>query len=101
MKEFIYRWNGEYFGFIYNNRFFDKYSKYLGWLDNEEVWRKDGTFLGELIDSHYILRRTRTVTRAIRAVRTTPATPASPALRTNRAARSGRNGFIDSLEEYQ
>jgi len=45
MKEPIYRWNGEYFGFIYNDRLFDKKSNYLGWIDGNEVWRKNGTYL--------------------------------------------------------
>jgi hypothetical protein len=86
MKEFIYRWNGEYFGFLYNGRLFDKYSTYLGWVDENEVWKKDGTYFGEIIEGSYILRRTSMAARARRAIRAIPATPATPASRINRVA---------------
>ena len=42
----IFRWNGEYFGFVHRWRLFDSRSYYLGWVDEGEVWRRDGTFLG-------------------------------------------------------
>lgn len=100
MKTPIYRWSGEYFGFIYNDRLFDKYSKYLGWLDSGEVYRSNGTYLGAIVDENYILRRTTMATKATRATRATPATPATPAARSNRAGRSNRSGYIDALNEY-
>ena len=46
----IFRWNGEHFGFIHRWRLFDSRSYYLGWVDEGEVWRRDGTFLGDLVD---------------------------------------------------
>ena len=93
----IYRWNGEYFGFISNGRLFDATSKYLVWVtDDGRVWRRNGTFLGEIENENYILRRTSMATPATRATRATPATPATPALRANRA----RAGRVDALDEY-
>jgi hypothetical protein len=53
----IFRWNGEYFGFVHRWRLFDSRSYYLGWVDEDEVWRRDGTYLGELVDGCYVLRR--------------------------------------------
>jgi hypothetical protein len=54
----IFRWNGERFGFVHRWRLFDSQSYYLGWVDEGEVWRRDGTYLGELVDGCYVLRST-------------------------------------------
>ncbi len=97
----IYRWNGEYFGFISNSRLFDATSRYLGWVtDDDRVWRRNGIFLGEIENDNYILRRTSMATPATRATRATPSTPAIPARRANRAARASRAGRNDALDEY-
>ena len=101
MSKPIFRWNGEYFGFISNGRLFDKYSHYLGWVDGNEVWRKDGTYLGEIVEGAYILRRTLMATRTRRAVRATPATPAIRADRASRAPRAKRAGYVDALDEFK
>ena len=82
MKTPIYRWSGEYFGFLYNDKFFDKNSTYLGWVDSSEVYRKNGTYLGEIVDENYILRRISIATKA------------------NRAGRATRAGYVDALNEY-
>jgi len=98
----IYRWNGEYFGFVKSGCLFNAASQYLGWVtEDERVWRKDGTFLGEIEDENYIMRRTYMATPATRATRATPATPATPARRANRAARASRAGRIDALNEFE
>ncbi|EGR1346439.1 hypothetical protein EFU42_02400 [Vibrio cholerae] len=98
----IYRWNGQYFSFIKNDRLFNENSQYLGWVtDDGRVWRKkDGTFLGEVENENYILRRTSMATPATRAVRVTSATPATPARRVNRAGKASRVGRIDALDEF-
>jgi hypothetical protein len=80
---------------------FDKDSKYLGWIDGGEVWRKNGTYLGELVDGAYILRRTSSPKKASRAVRACPATPATPATRASRAGRPQRAGYVDALDEFK
>lgn len=97
----IYRWNGEYFGFISNGRLFNAASEYLGWVtDDGRVWRVDGSFLGDIEDKNYILRRTSMATPAHRARRAIPAIPATPARRANRAARASRAGRVDALNEF-
>ncbi|MDX7780335.1 hypothetical protein SJR98_19840 [Aeromonas hydrophila] len=98
---FIYRWNGEYFGFIKNDHLFDAKSQYLGWVTNDDkVWRKNGTFLGELEDENYILKRTSMAKPVTRSVRAIPTTPATPARRANRAGRTPRTGQVDALDEF-
>ena len=97
----IYRWSGQYFGFIKSDRFFDASCRYLGWVtEDSRVWRADGSFLGEIVDENYILRRTSMARPANRAVRATPATPARPATRATRAARAARAGRVDALDEF-
>ncbi|EKO3581329.1 hypothetical protein N6C00_000554 [Vibrio metschnikovii] len=88
----IYRWNGQYFGFIKNDRLFSASSQYLGWVTEDgRVWRRYGTFLGEVENENYILRRT---SMAI------PAIPATPDRRANRAGKALRAGQIDALDEF-
>ncbi|WP_158144290.1 4-fold beta flower protein [Vibrio metschnikovii] len=97
----IYRWNGQYFGFIKNDRLFNASSQYLGWVTEDgRVWRRNGTFLGEVENENYILKRTSMATPANRAVRATPATPVTPARRANRAGKALRAGRIDALDEF-
>ncbi len=55
----IFRWSGKYFGFIWQNRLFDEESNYVTWNDGIEVWKKDGTYLGDLFENTYILRPTK------------------------------------------
>jgi hypothetical protein len=64
----IYRRSGDYFGFIKSNRLFNANSDYLGWITEDgRVWRADGSFLGELVDNHYIMRRRSMATPARKA----------------------------------
>jgi hypothetical protein len=99
----IYRWNGQYFGFINdsNRCLFGANSDYIGWLtDDNRVWRREGTFLGEVVGENYILRRTSMATPARKAIRATPARPAIPARPANRPAKPTRAGYLDALDEY-
>ncbi len=100
MKTTIYRWNGEYFGFLYNGKLFDRHSTYMGWIEGNDVYRKNGKYLGEIVSENYILRRSTMATKATRATKATPATPATPATKANRAARAVRAGYIDALDEF-
>jgi len=96
----IFRWNGEYFGFITNQRFFDANSNYLGWVDDDgSVWKRDGHFLGEIVDENYVLRRHTMTEPAVRAQRAAPATPPTPAYPANRASRAQRAGWFDPLDQ--
>ena len=97
----IYRWNGRYFGFIRNDRFFAADSTYIGWMDDDgRVWESDGNFLGEIVNDDYILRRTSMATPARRAVKARPAKPATPSRPANRAGKVGRAGSVDALDKF-
>jgi hypothetical protein len=95
----VFRWSGEYFGFIRDNNFFDKDGIYLGWLEYERIWKIDGEFLGELIDENYILRNKFDVPICCRVPRTPPLRPIPPTPSTDRAGKELRSGWVDSLEE--
>lgn len=100
MKTPLYKWNGQYVGFVYNDRLFDAASGYIGWLDDDgRCWNADGSFLGELVEQNYVLRRSSMATPASKAVKARPATPATPARKANRPGRATRAGWVDVLAE--
>jgi len=96
----IYKWNGEYSGFIHSDRLFDAHSKYLGWVDDDgRVWRSDGTFLGEIVEENYILRRTTMVEPVPKVPKVPPVPPVAPVPKINRVGRVKKVGWKDALEE--
>ena len=98
----IYRWSGEFFGFIYNGKFFDADSNFLGWTDDENrVWRADGTFLGEIVDDNYILRRTTMIEPVPRVPKVPPVPPVPPVPRVDRVGHVPKVGWEDALDEYK
>ena len=100
-REHVYRWNGEYFGFILRGRFYRSDAEYLGWIESDgDVWRANGSYLGELVDGSYVLRLTSRAIRARRAARARPATPSRGARPASRAGRARRSGWTDALDEY-
>lgn len=57
MKTPIYKWSGNFWGFVYNGRLFDKNANYNGWIDDQgRAWNKYGSYLGEIVQENYILR---------------------------------------------
>jgi hypothetical protein len=99
----IFRWNGERFGFLYRWRLFDSRGYYLGWVDEGEVWRRrDGTYLGELVDGRYVLRRRDAAPRSPRVPIAPPSSlpaPPSPSW-APMPFRNPRAGWEDALEEF-
>jgi hypothetical protein len=96
----IFRWNGERFGFIHRWRLFDSRSYYLGWVDEGEVWRRDGTYLGELVDGYYVLRKRNAAPRSPRVPIEQPSLPAPPSSWTPRPPRKPIAGWADALDEF-
>ncbi len=95
----IFRWNGEYFGFISNGYVFREDSEYLGWLEDDgSAWGTDGTYLGELVNDNYILRNTSRMQPMSRMARMRPMTPMSPMRRMNRMGKMSRMGWADALD---
>ncbi len=101
MKIPIYKWSGLYWGFIYNNRIFDKHAVYMGWIDDSlRAWKKDGEFLGEIINENYILRRANGIKPINRIPKIPPINPIPPIPKINRIGRINKIGWIDAIESY-
>jgi hypothetical protein len=95
----IFRWNGQYFGFIADGCLFDSTSQYRGWVASDgTIWRADGKFLGDLVGGDYVLLQ-KSAVRASRPPLARPAIPATPAKPNDRIGRGQRPGFVDGLEE--
>ncbi|WP_404990254.1 4-fold beta flower protein [Chromobacterium rhizoryzae] len=97
----IYRWNGEYFGFVKRGRLFNAVADYLGWITEDgRVWRADGSFLGETYEENYILRKANRSTSSKLVARIPPIKPIQPIRKMNRIARIGKLGWVDALDEF-
>ncbi len=97
--QFIFRWNGQYFGFIADGYFFDATSGYRGWVESDgSVWRSDGIFLGNLVGGEYVLLQ-HSAARSKRARRASPEAPTVPARPEDRAGRGERAGYVDGLND--
>ena len=94
----IFRWSGQYCGFLAGGCLFDATGLYLGWEDAAgQVWKRDGTHMGQRVDEHYVLRREGFATPVPRPPRTQPVLPELPIAPANRAARSPMPGWGDAL----
>ena len=94
----MYRWSGQYYGFVDNGYLFDSISNYCGWVESDgTIWRSDGRFLGDLVGGEYNLLQQSAV-RSNRSRRARPATPAILARPDDRTARAQRPGYVDGLE---
>lgn len=101
MTQLIYRWNGKYFGYIWQDRLFDKDGNYVAWVDGDEVWKKDGTYLGDLVDEVYVLRATKIKPREPCTPICSPSEqPTKPQFCPAREPRSAREDYVDALEEF-
>lgn len=99
MKNPVFKWSGEYAGFIYNGYLFDRDSNYLGWIEKDgRVWKADGQFLGELVDNNYILRSEMQIEPVSRIPRVEPVSPISPVSPIDRVGRIDRVGYADSID---
>ena len=97
----IYRWDGSYFGFVRNQNLLGADSTYLGWIDDDgRVWKADGSFLGEVVDDEYILRRLAMVAPVNRVPKVPPIPPIAPIPPINRIGRIARAGWVDALENF-
>ena len=78
-RKFIYRSNGDYFGFILNGYLFDTDGEYLGWVeDDDSVWRKDGEYFGWLTGENYILHNPKQIKPLARTPKIPPMPPDPP-----------------------
>ena len=43
----VFKWSGEYFGFIHNENLFHANGAYFGWIEDGQAWSSDGAYLGD------------------------------------------------------
>lgn len=96
----IFCWRGRYAGFIVSDCLFAPDGRYIGWRDSQaKVWKADGFFLGEIVQEHYILRRTNQTAPVRQTPRVPPVPAEPPTLPGDRIAQLPRPGWLDPLEE--
>lgn len=101
MKIPIYKWKGDYWGFIYNNRLFDKSSNYKGWIDNEgKVWSSEGKYVGEIVNDNYVLRRDSKMQPMDKIPKIPPIRPMSPIPKIDRIGKIDKIGWTDVLDKF-
>src|SRR5437763_5784209 len=84
----IFRWNGQYFGFVANGYLMDSRGTYRGWIAHDgTVWQSNGKFLGDLVGGEYVLLKQSTK-RVSQPKRFTPTPVALPPKADDRPARS-------------
>jgi hypothetical protein len=97
----VFRWNGEYFGFIHNENLFHAGGAYLGWIEDGRVWASDGAYLGEVVEENYILRRTNMIRPLPKIPRSLPLQPIRPIQEICRSGRIPKGGWVDALEGFK
>ena len=97
----LFRWSGLFIGFLMDGCLFDPAGRYLGWEDPAgRVWGHDGSYLGERVDDHYVLRRLTHSPPVPQPRRVPPVVPELPLPPAHRAARPPRPGWADALEPF-
>lgn len=95
----LFKWSGEYAGFISNGRLFDDGGNYIGWLEMDgSAWGPDGRYLGELVEGSYILRNTMRIEPIPRIPKIPPIPPIPPMGSVNRIGKIPRIGWTDALD---
>jgi hypothetical protein len=98
--QFIFRWSGQPLGYVHADSVYDFHDRCLGLIERDgSVWGLDGHYLGELVESSYILRNTTRLPPQQKPGWTPPLKPVSPpAWRPGpRMPRVPRVNWIDSF----
>jgi hypothetical protein len=93
----VFRWEGQYWGFVAGEELYDRYGRHVGWLEGTDVYARSGAFLGELRGAGYVLRDLLRPEPVYRAAR--PAVPYAtpPAPPPDRDARDPVDDWRDAL----
>lgn len=95
---YLFRWTGEYVGFLQDGWMFDRNGRYLGWRDADgQVWLADGNYLGQLVEGCHVLRNNRRSAPVRKTPRVPPVPAPAPTPPTPRAPRIPRPGWSDAL----
>jgi hypothetical protein len=96
----LFRWNGDYAGFVHNGHVFDSKSTYRGWIETDgQVWRHDGRYVGQFTDGNYILKNAMTIDPIPRIPRIAPIPPIPPIPTINRIGKVEKIGWNDAFDE--
>lgn len=93
----LFRWDGKYWGFVANGQVYDRYGHHVGWVEQTDVYHRNGRFMGGLRERHYVLRdrlRAEPIHLAPRPAVDYP-TPPDPVL--DRDERDPLEGWRDAL----
>jgi hypothetical protein len=95
--QLVFRWEGQYWGFVARGELYDRYGRHVGWLDGADVYLRSGAYLGELRGTGYVVRDVLRAEPIHRAAR--PAVPygTPPAPPTDRDPRDPLDGWRDAL----
>jgi hypothetical protein len=93
----VFRWAGQYWGFLGDGVLYDRYGRQVGWREGADVFRLDGRFLGEVVDAHYVMRDRLREQPIHRAPRPGMRWPAPPLAAPDRAARDSLDDWADAL----
>jgi hypothetical protein len=96
----IFRLSGAYVGVLTGDGwFFDAEGRYLGWYDEkQQVWNRDGSFLGEIVNQHYILKRENDWRKNLKMTpKVPPVRPDLPSSPPGRLAVNPEPGWNDAL----
>jgi hypothetical protein len=80
---------------------FDDNGNYLGWVEEGKVWRSDGTFLGEIVEDNYILRRKTMIPPIPKIPKIPPILPIPPIPSIDRIGKIPKIGWVDALDEFR
>ena len=94
----IFKWSGEYFGFIHDENLFRGDGAYVGWIENGQVWASNGAYLGEVAEENYILRRTHMIPPLPKTPRVLLTKPVRTIQEVRRSGRTPKAGWVDALE---
>jgi hypothetical protein len=98
----VFRWSGHLWGFLEDDRLYDRYGRQAGWLERvpgrpPDVFDLGGRFLGEVVDDQYVLRHTLRGEPVQRSPRVRTIHPALPDPLPARDARLPRDDWTDGL----
>ena len=98
----VFRWSGPLWGFLEDDRLYDRYGRQAGWLESvpghaPDVFDLNGRFLGELVDHHYVLRHTLRGEPVHRGPRVPFVRPVPPDPLPARDPRLARDDWTDAL----
>jgi hypothetical protein len=95
--QFIFKWNGQYAGFISDGYVFDPSARYLGWVEESgHVYGIHGRYVGELVDQNYIMRNLRKTPQLPKPPITAIIHPKAPVPPLARPPRDPVDGLIDA-----